>query len=303
MQTLHSGAVRCSGEYVGDFAKDLVAAVSQDPTEKFDLLSAMTDQYRESWIADSMPMEVAKAAHHDLVVSEHRGSARASIGAIATVELVGATRAPSLLAMPTAVKIQEHTGNPLLAGAAAGLVYGSWCYAVARAVNSGVNNLPTSVDALAKSEKIKEAITYLPGLDAEKSKKRVATRIGRGAAVYGGGGVALYMVGAGLHEQSETERQALSRNIGIDAGVFLGTLATGATAAVLGLEQRNPELAQSILDTASNAKFWLGLLVAVGVTGAIYSNSKKTIKKLRANKNSPIVIEGMHHQPVEELSD
>jgi hypothetical protein len=223
--------------------------------------------------------EISRAARADISKSEHKVKAIASLLGILAVQAVGVTRAPSLLALPAAIKVQKVTGIPVVAGgAAAGSIYGAWSYGVARIVNNGINHLPRTTEIANRHVPGTDNLSkVLPGLEPS-DKQRALTRGGRGYAAYSTG-ISLYLLAAGLQNQSESERRTLCKNLGRDAGVFLGSLAMAATGAVLIIQQSNPKLGERILDSAGDSGLLFKVMIGAQVVKFAGGWSLKQIKK------------------------
>lgn len=205
---------------------------------------------------------IGRATKQDIAESDCKLLAMASLVGVIAVEAVGISRAPSILAIPAAVKVQKETGIPVISGMAAGALYGSWCLSAAHVLNNGINHLPKTFEAAGKAlPNVDKVSSILPGLDAGKDEG-ASVRAGRGLAVYSTG-TALYVTTAGLQEQTRQERKKLCNNLGRDGGAFLGGLAMVATGAVMLVETQNPKLGDSIMEYAGNSEFLLKALLAI----------------------------------------
>ncbi len=233
-------------------------------------------------------LEIARAAKIDIKESEHKFHAAASLLGVIAVEAVGFTRAPTLLSLPLAVKLEKETGIPVIAGIAAGTLYGAWCYTAARAINSGVNHLPRTFEAAnSHLPSVDKVSKVLPGLEPATEQK-AQTRACRGLAVYSTG-TGLYVLAAGLQNQTQTERNKLCANLGRDGGTFLGVLAMLATGAVLALQQKEPALGEQILEKAGDAGFLLKVLIGATVAKLAGGWAINKVKRLWNNRREELV--------------
>lgn len=197
------------------------------------------------------------------VAIQNRHPWRSMLG-MPAVMAVGATKAPTVAAMTIAAGTYEVTHLPPAAGVLAGLGTLAWNYAAARTLNSGRDHIPATMEAVSKKrwyQKVfKHVCDELPGLAPEPEDAKPAplmsqmpTRMARGITIQGPG-IASYTFAAGEQGQTKSQRRELCKNLAIDASLFMGALATGATTAVMAVAEKDPETAQHIIDGAQDTK-------------------------------------------------
>jgi len=247
-------------------------------------------------------VNVLRAARADVAGSDHKARTISNGIAVAGVQAIGWTRAPSVLIPQAAIEVLKHTGSPAEAGLATAALFGAWSFTVGETINNGMVRYPTAVKATGDNfpSFIKHFSNSLPGLEASGKGERgddprrlsLARSIGSNALTHVrrgltavGIGIVPYIGTAGIQGESKPAIRKLSLALSVDGGAVVGLMFGGLTETIVKISHDHPELAHHIQDDAGSTKLWYGVAGTL-MAGEWLNNKRKDRKASRQAEES-----------------